>query len=278
MQDDMINKDSQLTSKTETNLQSSKLFDSQLKNLQIKFENNLNNDYDTFNRISSNTLFNLINDTKLWKNHYSDLKIIDCRFNYEFIGGHIENSININSIEHLKNFYFDSTRKCSKKPELLIFHCEFSQFRSLYLLKQLRRLDRFNCLDNYPLLNFPDLLILNEGYKDWFSYYPLKCSPQNYIPMVSNQNYELYLQDFSNCKLDLCTSKLDPPTHTNKQNTMEKRSLRKTNTAISFKSDFNEIRPTFRKSCSSKLFADELITKESHDPSLLLKRVLQDNF
>ena len=34
--------------------------------------------------------------------------IIDCRFNFEYEGGHIKNSINLQSVADLENYFFRS--------------------------------------------------------------------------------------------------------------------------------------------------------------------------
>lgn len=39
----------------------------------------------------------------------AEYSIIDCRFSYEYDGGHIKNSKNMNSIKDLENYFFSST-------------------------------------------------------------------------------------------------------------------------------------------------------------------------
>lgn len=60
----------------------------------------------------------------------SKLVIIDCRFPYEFEGGHIKGAINLPTREAIAEFFFgneDRTRELMKS--VIVFHCEFSQSR-----------------------------------------------------------------------------------------------------------------------------------------------------
>ncbi len=61
-----------------------------------------------------------------FKSKYDKVYIIDCRFAYEFDGGHIKNAHNINSTDILESYFF-------KEPigrALIIFHCEYSVQRA----------------------------------------------------------------------------------------------------------------------------------------------------
>ena len=61
--------------------------------------------------------------------------IIDCKFPYEFEGGHINNAINLYTQEHVfKHFALNRTKEAEtssivSKRKVLIFHCEFSSER-----------------------------------------------------------------------------------------------------------------------------------------------------
>lgn len=103
------------------------------------------------------------------------LQIIDCRYTYEYIGGHIKGAININNTETL-------LKEIEKyKNKILIFYCEFSSVRAPKLAKYLRNYDRFS--NNYPQLDFPEIYILNGGYKEFFSHFKSYCEPEAYKPM-----------------------------------------------------------------------------------------------
>lgn len=64
--------------------------------------------------------------------------MIDCRFDYEYDGGHIPGAININTMPAVEDFLLGA--RVSKpdpcmsgdgaKKTILVFHCEFSQKRA----------------------------------------------------------------------------------------------------------------------------------------------------
>lgn len=56
--------------------------------------------------------------------------IIDCRFEYEYEGGHIDGAINFNSKEALAKDLFESNNSCKPQKPLLILHCEYSAHRA----------------------------------------------------------------------------------------------------------------------------------------------------
>lgn len=64
-----------------------------------------------------------------------DYVIIDCRFGYEYEGGHITGALHCAKAEELGARFFtpealQSTKAGhSSKPPVYIFHCEFSQSR-----------------------------------------------------------------------------------------------------------------------------------------------------
>lgn len=53
--------------------------------------------------------------------------IVDCRFEYEYKGGHIEGAINVNNKDELANQLFETPQA---EKTLLIFHCEYSAHRA----------------------------------------------------------------------------------------------------------------------------------------------------
>ena len=54
--------------------------------------------------------------------------IIDCRFPYEYDGGHVQGAINVSSVDDLAHRFLDSP--ITDKRVALIFHCEFSCHRA----------------------------------------------------------------------------------------------------------------------------------------------------
>jgi M-phase inducer tyrosine phosphatase len=68
----------------------------------------------------------------------ADFHIIDCRFDYEYIGGHITGAVNINTTNGVEDFLLNpkltkpkqSISGDATKKTILIFHCEFSVKRA----------------------------------------------------------------------------------------------------------------------------------------------------
>ena len=71
--------------------------------------------------------------------------VIDCRFDYEYHGGHIKGAINIDNQEALeREFLHDLVRRrqLMSSRTIIVFHCEFSEKRGPTLWRTLRNLDR----------------------------------------------------------------------------------------------------------------------------------------
>lgn len=74
--------------------------------------------------------------------HYNHLldefHVIDCRFPYEFEGGHIAGARNINTKGELDDMFFkklpstggDKIANAAGKRVVVVFHCEFSSHRA----------------------------------------------------------------------------------------------------------------------------------------------------
>ena len=80
-----------------------------------------------------NDLLDGVYNSKLERYH-----IIDCRFDYEYNGGHIPGAININTTQGVEEFLLGmaatkpmpSTSGDASKKTILVFHCEFSVKRA----------------------------------------------------------------------------------------------------------------------------------------------------
>lgn len=59
-----------------------------------------------------------------FKDRFDEIFLIDCRFPYEFEGGHIRSAINVNTPDELEKLLLQPA--ITDKRVLLIFHCEFS--------------------------------------------------------------------------------------------------------------------------------------------------------
>ncbi|XP_067909253.1 cell division cycle 25 homolog d isoform X3 [Heterodontus francisci] len=109
--------------------------------------------------------------------------IVDCRYPYEYNGGHIKGALNLYTEEQLINTFFPrhASPCLGKKCRVIIFHCEFSSERGPKFCRNLRRMDRN--ANVYPRLCFPELYILKDGYREFFQEFETFCEPQGYIQM-----------------------------------------------------------------------------------------------
>ncbi|XP_064190806.1 M-phase inducer phosphatase 2 [Anguilla rostrata] len=109
--------------------------------------------------------------------------VIDCRYPYEFEGGHIKGALNLHQEEQVEEVLL-KTPVLPSSPErrvLLVFHCEFSSERGPRMCRFVRERDRM--LNEYPNLHYPELYVLKGGYKEFFPHFQTECEPQSYRPM-----------------------------------------------------------------------------------------------
>ncbi|ORX95784.1 Rhodanese-like protein [Basidiobolus meristosporus CBS 931.73] len=122
---------------------------------------------------------------KKYTDLYDNLVIVDCRFSYEYEGGHIEGAVNLNTKSQLEEHFFSATRSTDRT--IVVFHCEFSAQRGPRMAMYLRNRDRELNIANYPRLNFPELYVLDGGYRNFYATQKDRCEPRNYIEMNDNQ-------------------------------------------------------------------------------------------
>ncbi|KAG9275203.1 M-phase inducer phosphatase 2 [Astyanax mexicanus] len=123
------------------------------------------------------------------------LFVIDCRYPYEFEGGHIKGALNLHLEEQIEDRFFSQPflPQSPDKRVLLVFHCEFSSERGPRMCRFVRERDRD--LNEYPNLHYPELYVLKGGYKDFFPLHKRECEPQDYRPMV-HEDYKDDLRKF----------------------------------------------------------------------------------
>ncbi|KAE8373086.1 hypothetical protein BDV26DRAFT_75642 [Aspergillus bertholletiae] len=137
---------------------------------------------DTLPRIDKSILVELM-DGK-YNDRFDNIMIIDCRFEYEYEGGHINGAVNYNDKDHLASELF-----ASPKPRTaLVLHCEYSAHRAPIMAKYIRHQDRAFNVDHYPHLTYPDMYILDGGYSRFFSDHRTLCFPQNYVEMSAKEH------------------------------------------------------------------------------------------
>ncbi|XP_055954624.1 M-phase inducer phosphatase 1-A-like [Patella vulgata] len=112
---------------------------------------------------------------------HTSFTIIDCRYPYEYNGGHIQGAVNIYTKQSIDVLLQRSEKN---RPQILIFHCEFSSQRAPTLLRYLRSQDRVLNSQNYPRLYYPEVYILHGGYKTFYEHNQDLCHPSSYVPML----------------------------------------------------------------------------------------------
>ncbi|XP_077157420.1 M-phase inducer phosphatase 2 [Paroedura picta] len=121
--------------------------------------------------------------------------IVDCRYPYEYEGGHIKGAVNLPLEKDAEEFLlknpivpFDASKRV-----IIVFHCEFSSERGPRMCRFVREKDR--ACNEYPSLHYPEMYILKGGYKEFFPQYQVHCDPQNYRPM-HHKDFKEHLRRF----------------------------------------------------------------------------------
>uniref|UniRef100_H2YBC2 M-phase inducer phosphatase n=1 Tax=Ciona savignyi TaxID=51511 RepID=H2YBC2_CIOSA len=137
--------------------------------------------------ISPKTLIDLVNN----KFDVGKYEVIDCRYPYEYQGGHVKGANSIWEEEHLHKRFFSSSNPMwaenngdKYKTPILIFYCEFSSERGPRMARAIRSKDRE--VNRYPHLHYPEIYVLKDGYKNFFHTNGTEeyCDPQTYRPML----------------------------------------------------------------------------------------------
>ncbi|XP_008064748.1 M-phase inducer phosphatase 2 isoform X2 [Carlito syrichta] len=143
--------------------------------------------------ISPETMVALL--TGKFSNIVEKFVIVDCRYPYEYEGGHIKTAVNLPLERDAETFLLQSPiMPCSlDKRVILIFHCEFSSERGPRMCRFIRERDR--AVNDYPSLYYPEMYILKGGYKEFFPQHPNFCEPQDYRPM-NHEDFKDELKTF----------------------------------------------------------------------------------
>ncbi|XP_034668604.1 cdc25-like protein phosphatase twine [Drosophila subobscura] len=143
--------------------------------------------------ISCETLARLINgEFGEQLGHDYGYQIIDCRYPYEYEGGHIRGAHNLYTRALIKEAFPSAAfqQHLTSQRHIYIFHCEFSSERGPKLLRFLRSIDRNQHTNNYPTLDYPELYLLHNGYKEFYNLYANLCEPREYVPMLAPAHNE----------------------------------------------------------------------------------------
>ncbi|KAH0493942.1 hypothetical protein TgHK011_000582 [Trichoderma gracile] len=138
---------------------------------------------DTIPRITKETMLAIL-DGK-YSDKFAQRMVIDCRFEYEYEGGHIDSAVNHNNKELLANQLFETPMD---GLTLLIFHCEYSAHRAPLMARHIRSHDRTVNAEHYPRLTYPEIYILDGGYSGFFAEHRSRCFPPEYVEMSDEKH------------------------------------------------------------------------------------------
>jgi M-phase inducer tyrosine phosphatase len=124
-------------------------------------------------RITGETMIDVL-DGKYTHVH-DKVIVIDCRFDFEYNGGHINGALSFDDKEKLAAHMFDCASPLSTSRSLVIFHCEYSVHRAPIMAQFFRSHDRSVNPERYPTLTYPEAYVLDGGYKSFFRTYRSRC-------------------------------------------------------------------------------------------------------
>ncbi|GAP92024.2 putative M-phase inducer phosphatase [Rosellinia necatrix] len=134
-------------------------------------------------RITRDTFIELLDGR--YNECFTQKMIIDCRFEYEYEGGHINGAVNHNDKELLARQLFQTPME---GKTILVFHCEYSVHRAPRMARFIRAEDRTVNAEFYPRLTYPEIYILEGGYSDFFKLQRDRCYPQAYVEMGAEEH------------------------------------------------------------------------------------------
>ncbi|CAA88725.2 M-phase inducer phosphatase [Caenorhabditis elegans] len=136
----------------------------------------------SFRSISATVFASLLRD----RSRCLQLIIFDCRYPFEYFGGHIKGAVNIYSLDELGKYLYDEYGVKSTLGGLIpIFYCEYSQVRGPAMARRLRKIDTHRNNHRAAALDFPEIYLLDKGYVNFWSDVSLRdlCEPRYYISM-----------------------------------------------------------------------------------------------
>ena len=143
---------------------------------------------DAIPRVTPETVADLVHNGLMVNEHcHHKLVIIDCRYPYEYEGGHIPGAINVSSLADIDTFLSCENEETADalSKTVYIFHCEFSSERAPRMALHVRKQDRLRNAHRYPVLSVPNVYIMEGGYKSFWQLFPAHCSPPyHYRPML----------------------------------------------------------------------------------------------
>lgn len=117
---------------------------------------------------------------------FDQILVIDCRYKYEFAGGHIRHAENVVTYERLQELY----NKYKQINVCVLFHCEFSTKRGPTWASIFRDIDRNHNKMNYPRLTYEHVYLIEGGYSAFFKKFECLCRG-GYTPMEVDGTLDL---------------------------------------------------------------------------------------
>ncbi|RLN86680.1 hypothetical protein BBJ28_00020878 [Nothophytophthora sp. Chile5] len=147
------------------------------------------------NVISPHTVTKLLQGE--FKTQLEGFKLLDCRFPFEFQGGSLVGARPLCDPDTMEGQLFGPLAMENSTHTALIFFCEFSANRAPKMLRHVRNLDRKLHADRYPELFYPELYLIDGGYKNCFEtlQHEICVASALYIPMDD----ERFVED---CRLE----------------------------------------------------------------------------
>ena len=112
--------------------------------------------------IDGNTLRSLLANRAASGSGAPEVCAIDCRFPYEYAGGHVRGAVNMYLPHHVQTFL--TSVEAMSANIVFVFYCEFSSERAPRMWRHVRNLDRRDHVASYPALAFPHAFVLQHGY------------------------------------------------------------------------------------------------------------------
>lgn len=122
-----------------------------------------------------------------YKHMIDEVFIIDSRYPYEYEGGHVKGALNIYEKQELVLHFLQNPKCNPDKRQIFVFHCEFSSKRGPAMCRFLRNQDRDVHQNCYPKLYYPEMYLLEGGYKEFFANRKTYCQPEVYREMLDPQ-------------------------------------------------------------------------------------------
>ncbi|KAJ2704367.1 m-phase inducer phosphatase [Coemansia spiralis] len=138
---------------------------------------------DSIMRVDAETVSHLL--AGAYNRLYDERIVVDCRFPYEYEGGHIAGAVNAPTLEALERLLLE--RRRADRRVVVVLHCEYSLQRAPSMACHLRRRDRELNMHRYPHLDYPEIYVLKGGYRNFFGAHRAQCEPQSYVEMNDSQ-------------------------------------------------------------------------------------------